>query len=96
MRAAFKEFDMETAEPKLYHIPDGEVLASQSTVSGSDTTDSREIRGGTSGTGVCSTLIFFGFPLIIIIPLLPHIHTSSLHKFCDGPYQAAHYHILDH
>jgi hypothetical protein len=84
---------METAEPNLYHISDGYVLASQGTASGSDTTDSRENRGGRSGPGVSSALSFVGFPLIITIPLLLHIHSSSLPEFCDGPYQAAHYHI---
>jgi hypothetical protein len=37
--------------------------------------------------------VIFGFPLLLIIPPLLHNHLSPPPEVCDGPDQAAHYHI---
>jgi hypothetical protein len=53
---------------------------------------SHEICVEGSDTGAAPS--FFSFPLLIIIPPLLYTHLLLLLNMCDGPDQAAHYHIL--
>jgi hypothetical protein len=46
------------------------------------------------GAGVYLYPRFFGFPLLIIIPELLHIHLLASSEMFNNPDQAAHYHFF--